>query len=114
MYPSLMLNIGGTEWIIIILFGLILLFGSKRLPNFSRTIGRAIGEYERAREIVRHEMEEAADVTRGTSKFPKIMGPVTTERKKLESIAISLGIEDHTDLTDDELRTRIAKRMAAG
>jgi hypothetical protein len=41
------------------------------------------------------------------------MGPVATERKKLESIAISLDIEDYDDLTDEELRTLISKRMTS-
>jgi sec-independent protein translocase protein TatA len=107
-------NIGGSEWIIIILFGLILLFGTKKLPQFSRTVGKAVGEYEKAKEIFRQEMEEAEANARGdNNKFPKIMGPVATERKKLESIAISLGIEDYADFTDEELRTLISKRMTS-
>jgi sec-independent protein translocase protein TatA len=110
---ALVMNIGGSEWIIIILFGLILLFGTKKLPQFSRTVGKAIGEYERAKEMFRHEMEQAAENQRGDSKFPKIMGPVATERKKLESIASSLGIEDHDVLTDEELRILISKRMSS-
>ena len=91
------MNIGGSEWIIIILFGLVLLFGTKKLPQFSRTVGKAVGEYEKAKEMFRHEMEEAKENARGDSRFPKIMGPVATERKKLESIASSLGIEDYDD-----------------
>lgn len=110
---ALIMNIAGSEWVIIILFGLILLFGAKKLPQFSRTVGKAIGEYERAKEMFRHEMEQAAENIRGDSKFPKIMGPVATERKKLESIASSLGIEDHAGLTDEELRILISKRMTS-
>ena len=109
---ALIMNIAGSEWIIIILFGLILLFGTKKLPQFSRTMGKAVGEYERAKEMFRHEMEQAAENARGDNKFPKIMGPVATERKKLESIASSLGIEGHTGLTDEELRILISKRMS--
>jgi sec-independent protein translocase protein TatA len=110
---ALIMNIAGSEWIIIILFGLILLFGAKKLPQFSRTVGKAVGEYERTKKMFRHEMEQAAENTRGDSKFPKIMGPVATERKKLESIASSLGIEDHAGLTDEELRILISKRMTS-
>jgi sec-independent protein translocase protein TatA len=69
MSSALVMNIGGSEWIIIILFGLILLFGTKKLPQFSRTVGKAIGEYERAKEMFRHEMEQAAENQRGDSKF---------------------------------------------
>jgi sec-independent protein translocase protein TatA len=109
----LVMNIAGSEWIIIILFGLILLFGSKKIPQFSRTVGKAVGEYERAKEMFRHEMEQASENARGDSKFPKITGPVATERKKLESIASSLGIDDHAGLTDEELRILISKRMSS-
>jgi sec-independent protein translocase protein TatA len=110
---ALIMNIAGSEWIIIILFGLILLFGAKKIPQFSRAVGKAVGEYERAKEMFRHEMEQAAEKTRGDNKFPKIRGPVATERKKLESIATSLGIEDHARLTDEELRILISKRMTS-
>jgi sec-independent protein translocase protein TatA len=109
---ALVMNIAGSEWIIIILFGLILLFGSKKIPQFSRTVGKAVGEYERAKERFRHEMEQAAENARGDNKFPKVMGPVASERKKLESIAGSLGIENHASLTDEELRVLISKRMS--
>jgi len=113
IFSALIRNIGGSEWIIIILFGLILLFGTKKLPQLSRTVGKAVGEYEKAKEMFRHEMEEVAENARGDSKFPKIMGPVATERNKLESMAISLGIEDYDDLTDEELRNLISKRMTS-
>ncbi len=111
---ALVMNIAGSEWIIIILFGLILLFGTKKLPQFTRTVGKAVGEYEKAKEMFRHEMEQAASAenTNEHSKFPKIRGPVATERKKLESIADSLGIENHATLTDQELRALISKRMS--
>ena len=42
---ALVMNIAGSEWIIIVLLGLILLFGTKKLPQVSRSIGKAIGEY---------------------------------------------------------------------
>jgi sec-independent protein translocase protein TatA len=110
---ALISDIGGSEWIIIILFGLILLFGTKKIPQFSRTVGRAVGEYEKAKEMFRHEIEETKEIATGESKFPKVMGPVATERKKLESIASSLGIEDYDTLTDEELRTLISERMTS-
>jgi sec-independent protein translocase protein TatA len=113
IFSALVMNIAGSEWIIIILIGLILLFGTKKLPQFSRTVGKAIGEYQKAKEVFRQEMEEAAENARGDSKFPKIMGPVATERKKLESIASSLGIEEYASLTDEELRTLISERMTS-
>jgi sec-independent protein translocase protein TatA len=110
---ALLMNIAGSEWIIIILMGLVLLFGTNKLPQFSRTIGKAVGEYEKARSVFRREMEEAADPARSMSRMPKISGPVATEREKLETIAGSLGIDDYAGLTDEQLRMLISKRMAS-
>lgn len=111
VHPFLM-NIAGTEWIVIILLAVVLLFGTKKLPQVTRSIGKAVGEYEKAREMFRKEMEDASKPIRGISGVPKITGPVSTEREKLETLADSLGIEDHEGLTDDELKTLISKRLA--
>lgn len=109
----MIMNIAGSEWIIIILLGLILLFGTKKLPQFSRTMGKAMGEFEKAKNTFRREMEEAAKPARSISRIPKITGPVATEREKLETIANSLGIADYAGLTDEQLRTLISKRIAS-
>jgi sec-independent protein translocase protein TatA len=110
---ALLLNIAGSEWIIIILLGLLLLFGTKKLPQLSRTVGKAMGEYEKARQTFKREMEEAMEPAKSITRIPKITGPVSTEREKLETIANSLGIDDHAGLTDEQLRTLISKRMAS-
>lgn len=110
---ALIMNIAGSEWIIIILLGLILLFGTKKLPQFSRSLGKAMGEFEKARNTFRREMEEAAEPARSISRIPKISGPVATEREKLETIANSLGIGDYAGLSDEQLRMLISKRMAS-
>jgi sec-independent protein translocase protein TatA len=105
---ALVQNIAGSEWFIIILLALVLLFGAKKLPQLSRTMGKAVGEYEKAKEMFRREMEEATN----QSNIPRITGPVATEREKLETIATSLGIDDYQGLTDEELRMLISKRMS--
>jgi sec-independent protein translocase protein TatA len=110
---ALIMSIAGSEWIIIILLGLILLFGTKKLPQFSRTMGKAMGEFEKARNTFKREMEEAYEPARNISRIPKITGPVATEREKLETIASSLGIDNYNSLTDEQLRTLISKRMAS-
>jgi len=109
----LLMNIAGTEWIIIILLGMILLFGTKRLPQFSRTMGKVVGEFEKAKNTFRREMEEAADPARSINRIPRITGPVASEREKLEKIANSLGIDDYAGLNDEQLRLLISKRMAS-
>ncbi len=113
--PGLFLDIGGSEWGIIILVALILIFGTKRLPQVSRSLGKAVGEYEKARRQFQQEMQDATEQARrdaGVNKIPRITGPVATEREKLEMIATSLGI-DHAGKTDEELRSLISHRMNA-
>jgi sec-independent protein translocase protein TatA len=114
-FSILLQEIGGSEWAIIILVVLVLIFGTKRLPQVSRTLGKAMGEYEKARQQFRLEVQDATEQTRrdiGFSKIPRITGPVATEREKLEMIATSLGI-DHAGKSDEELRSLISQRMNA-
>jgi sec-independent protein translocase protein TatA len=114
-FSGLFLDIGGSEWAIIILVALVLIFGTKRLPQVSRNLGKAVGEYEKARQQFRQEIEEATEQARrdaGISKIPRITGPVATEREKLELIASSLGI-DHVGKSDEELKSLISQRMNA-
>lgn len=109
----MLLNIAGSEWAIIILLALVLLFGTKRLPQLSRTIGRAVGEYEKAKLTFRNEMQQATEEAKRDAEIgtlPRITGPVETEREKLETMATSLGI-DHEGKTDEELRLLISQRM---
>ena len=106
------MSIAGTEWIIIVLLALVLLFGTKKLPQVSRSIGKAVGEFEKAREMFKKEMEEATQA-KGAGKIPRISGPVSSEREKLETLADSLGIDDHAGLSDEELRALISKRLAS-
>ncbi|MFL6378255.1 MAG: twin-arginine translocase TatA/TatE family subunit [Nitrososphaeraceae archaeon] len=110
---AVIMEIGGTEWLIIILMALFLLFGSKRLPQLSRTLGKASGEYEKARDLLRREIEYTSreeDVWTQHSMGPKITAPVFSERKKLEEIASTIGV-DHIGKTDDQLRTLISEKM---
>src|SRR5689334_15390695 len=103
IYGFLMI-IGGSNLVIIILLGLVLLFGTKKLPQLSRTLGKAIGEYNRAKEMVRKEMQEANQSKNPASGLPRITGPVATEREKLETMASTLGI-DPTGIDDNLLRS---------
>ncbi|MEM0367128.1 MAG: twin-arginine translocase TatA/TatE family subunit [Candidatus Nitrosocaldus sp.] len=110
-----MLNIGASEWVIIILLFLILIVGSKHLPGLARGIGRAVGEYERTRTSIRRELEKIntgsnTGIERGIT-MP-IKGPVESERAKLEVVAKALGI-DPNGLSDDELKRLIHERLGS-
>lgn len=52
---SLFLNIGTSE-LLMILFVILLLFGSKGLPNIARTLGKGINEFKRASESVQKDI----------------------------------------------------------
>ena len=99
------LNILGSEWVIIAFVAIVLFLGTKRLPDLSRKIGKAVGEYNKAKNMVQSEIKNA---TAGYN--INVQGPVQTERQKLETIAKSLGV-DFLNKTDDELRNIISSKM---
>lgn len=99
------MNIGGAEWFIIAFVIIILFFGSKNLPTFSKTIGRAMAEYQKAKSGIEKEMSSTNIPVIG----PKI-SPISSEREKLEIIAKSLGIE-YQNLSDDTLRDTVSRKM---
>jgi sec-independent protein translocase protein TatA len=114
------MGIGGSEWVIIGLITIFLLFGSRKLPDITRHIGKAIGEYNNTRQTLLKEVNKVKannssfDDNLNNEKnlhFGKIMhGPVSTEREKLEKIAASLNI-DYLDISDEQLRLIILKKM---
>ncbi len=110
-----MINIGGSEWIIIVLLFLILIVGSKHLPSLGRSIGKAVGEYERARASIRRELDRMNANTNTNTNTSigltiPIKGPVSSEREKLEAVARALGI-DPNGVSDDELRRLLHERL---
>jgi len=98
------LNIIGTEWIIIIFIGLILLFGTNRFPDVAKKIGRLVGEYSNAKTQIENEMKGA------TNQNLQVSGPVKDERKKLEIMANHFGV-DCKSKTDDELKKIIDSKI---
>ena len=99
------LDIIGNDWVIIIFVAIILLLGTKRLPEASRKIGKIIGEYNKTKNVVQNEFQNAK---RDFS--ISVEGPVISERQKLETMAKSLGI-DFTDRTDNDLRELITSKL---
>lgn len=106
MLVNYLMSIGGSEWIIIGLVVVILLFGSKKLPEFSRTIGKAMGEFEKIRTMsLRQRIDDDSNYL-----GPRISQAVDNERHKLEMLAESLGI-DHVNKNDEELRLLILEKI---
>lgn len=114
------LNVAGTEWIIIVFAVLVLILGTNKLPEAAKKFGRAVNEYNRAKEGVRDQVQSMAGGPGGAGPgggggpgAVRVAGPVGTEREKLEAICDSLGIA-HDGRTDAELRRLVAERMGAG
>jgi sec-independent protein translocase protein TatA len=81
--------------LVVILVGA-LLFGSKKLPELARSIGRAQTEYEKARIEAQNE----------------IRGDFTdANRAKFQNAAKRIGVENSEKLSDDELKDAIRKRL---
>jgi sec-independent protein translocase protein TatA len=94
--PAFMMAImNGVEVIIIILVGLLIIFGAKKIPELAKSFGKATSEFEKARIEARRELHDIKN------KDSTVVG-----REKLEAIAETLGI-DYTNKNDEQLRFAI-------
>jgi Sec-independent protein translocase protein TatA len=92
--------------LIVIAAGLIL-FGSKKLPALFRSLGRAQVESEKARLEAKLETNKM-DYNNSSPTDFNIEG---NTRTKLEEIAIKVGFENPSLLSDEELREKILQRI---
>ena len=97
------LNIMGSEWMIIIFVALILLFGTNKLPEAGKKIGKMVGEYNKAKTEMQNQIK---DMTKTEVDNPTIEGPVQSEREKLEKMAQILKIKTENK-SDVELKDAI-------
>lgn len=51
---------GGPE-LLVILFIVLLLFGAKKLPELSRSLGKSLGEFKKGKEDLEREIREVED-----------------------------------------------------
>ncbi len=91
----MMAIMNSVEVIIIIIIGLIIIFGAKKIPELAKSFGKATSEFEKARIEARRELHDIRN------KDTSVVG-----REKLEAIAETLGI-DYTNKNDDQLRFAI-------
>ena len=47
MFESLIMFVGGYEWVWIVVIVGVLLFGAKKIPELAKTLGKAKGEYKK-------------------------------------------------------------------
>jgi sec-independent protein translocase protein TatA len=106
------LQIAGSEWFIIILAIIIILVPSK-ITSISKTIGKLMGEYEKAKDTFMNEKNNLLkdhSLNQQSYKGPAIQRPVATDREKLETISRSLGL-DTENKSDEELRKLISDNL---
>ncbi len=113
-FPSYALNIAGSEWFIIFIVVIIFIF-PKKIGSVSKTIGKFVGEYEKAKGKIMEQKNMFVSDTSMTAndyvyKGPQIQGPISSEREKLEIIAKSLNINSD-NIVDDELRNLISLKL---
>ena len=85
------LPVFGMEWIWIALVGFVLLFGTKKLPEMAKTIGKAMGELQRGRMEIEKEIqvasqpiqEVAEDIKEAQHDIQKIQGEVTNTQRNV-------------------------------
>ena len=99
-----LLNIIGSEWMIIIFVAVILLFGTNRFPEAAKKIGKIVGEYKKAKDTVEKQMKDV------TKENLEVSGPVKDERQKLDAMSKTLGI-DSKSKSDEELRGIIKNKI---
>lgn len=85
------------EWAIIVLV-ILVLFGTKKLPEFARNIGRATGEFTRGKMDVERELRAASTTT------------TTSSSKDVANAAKALGI-DTSNKDDATLKNEISEKL---
>ena len=66
-------GLGGWEWVIIIL-AVLLLFGSKRIPDLARSLGQSIKEFKKGAREVTDEIQNAGEGKSASASKPAAGG----------------------------------------
>jgi sec-independent protein translocase protein TatA len=102
MVPQLL---QGSEWLIVIVIVVVLIFGAGKIPDLAKSLGRASGEFQKGK--VESEMEVAKLRAQGA----QAAQPTDSEHDKLLRAAKELGIS--TDgKTDEQIREEVKKALA--
>lgn len=88
------------EWIILLAFIIIILFGAKKLPELARSIGKATGEFQRGRQEIEKELKTISEAPKEES-----------EKEKLMKAAQELGINTEGK-TEEEIRNQIKEKLS--
>ncbi len=87
----------GTQELLLIGIAVLLLFGANKIPELARSLGRASGEFRKAKEETERQL---ADVEKA----------IKDDETKIKQIAKELGI-DSEGKSDSELLEEISKKI---
>jgi len=99
------LVIGGPEWIWIILLAGMLLFGSKKIPEVARAVGKAMGEFQKGRAEIEREIRAST-----SANFNTVPPSKSLTKTELQKAAAAVGI-DATTKSEDDLREAIKRKL---
>ncbi len=110
-------SVGGIEWIVIlVVLAALFLLGPKKIPELARSIGRAMGEFQRGRKEVEREINAEVAATPTDTKASRIttaarqLGVETAGRNETE---LKLEIARKIDAASDETVSNVARSLAA-
>ncbi|MCX8192142.1 MAG: twin-arginine translocase TatA/TatE family subunit [Nitrososphaerales archaeon] len=113
----------GWEWIIIV-FIILLLFGSKKVPELARSLGRAVSEFQRGKAEFERQIMEISTLPspsptpsvppkiESTQKIQEAKAQEANEGEKLVKVARELGIATEGK-TSEQLKEEIKKALEA-
>ncbi len=93
----------GTQEIILIVLVVIILFGATKIPELARSLGRATGEFKKAKQETERELRDVEKSLK-ESKSPE------ETSSKIKQMARDLGISTEGK-SDEQLLEEIKKKM---
>ena len=100
MFAPLLLQ--GSEWLIVAVIVVVLIFGANKLPDIAKSLGRASGEFKKGKIEGDKEIEQLKRDTFSSQ---------PSEHEKLLKAAKELGISTEGK-TDDQIREEVKKALA--
>ncbi len=85
MTPFLIGSVGGAELLILIILIALLLFGSTKIPQLARGLGRALGEFKRGKMEIEREIAHEFSETPAPSQ-------VEGAKNRIRDAAVALGL----------------------
>ena len=72
---------GGSE-VFVIIFVIMLLFGAKKLPELSRSLGKSLGEFKKGKEDLERELRDTEQDLRKVAEMPVVEKKAPSVKKE--------------------------------